>query len=268
MSADRETDVDMTHRDIALLLADAADEVEIGIAPTQAVLRGGRRRRARRWAVATATALVIAGTSGAVAVAGLPGGGEPGQVATEPSPERRNLSFPERTTLATGTEDGKGWRVLVDVWPAPRDKAEAHAVWNAMADFGQHPPEAKVPSELIGRITYFVHRRYGDEQTTVMENTVPESETHSGRDLVGGAVTLEPREDGPARLAIGSVAKSAQRVGCAWKDGTRTVVQRDPAGTVTGTDHLAIRPAEGSPFDWFVCLAPKGTEFRNAEVTR
>ncbi len=35
MSADRETNTTMTDRDIALLLADAADEVEIGIAPTR-----------------------------------------------------------------------------------------------------------------------------------------------------------------------------------------------------------------------------------------
>ncbi|MFB7508308.1 hypothetical protein ACFC0P_33555, partial [Streptomyces broussonetiae] len=60
MSADRDNHgtAEMTQTDIALLLADAADEVEIGIAPVQAVIRGGRRRRARRWAVAAATALV------------------------------------------------------------------------------------------------------------------------------------------------------------------------------------------------------------------
>ncbi|CAM5602706.1 hypothetical protein SGLAM104S_07066 [Streptomyces glaucescens] len=52
MGANRETEHDMSHTDIAFLLAEAADEVEIGIAPYQSVLRGGRRRRARRWAVA------------------------------------------------------------------------------------------------------------------------------------------------------------------------------------------------------------------------
>ena len=57
---------DMTHstaveRDIALLLADATGEVEIGIAPYQAVVRGGRRRKARRWTVAAAAAAVIVG---------------------------------------------------------------------------------------------------------------------------------------------------------------------------------------------------------------
>lgn len=70
MSADRETNHDMaTHTDIALLLAEAADEVEIGIA-----LPGGGprrwRRKARRWALAAAAALVIAGSTGTLALAG------------------------------------------------------------------------------------------------------------------------------------------------------------------------------------------------------
>ncbi|MEY2247638.1 hypothetical protein AB8A21_32650, partial [Streptomyces sp. BF23-18] len=55
MSANGETDHDMaTDADIAVLLARAADEVEIGAAPCQAVVRGGRRRRARRWATVAA----------------------------------------------------------------------------------------------------------------------------------------------------------------------------------------------------------------------
>ena len=68
MSGDRETNHDMTydeaHADIALLLADAADEVEVGAAPYQAVVRGGRRRKTRRWAVAAVAAAVIAGSTG------------------------------------------------------------------------------------------------------------------------------------------------------------------------------------------------------------
>lgn len=71
MSANRETDHDMaSDTDIAFLLAEAADEVEIGTAPYQAVLRGGRRRKARRWATAAAAALVIAGSTGTLALAG------------------------------------------------------------------------------------------------------------------------------------------------------------------------------------------------------
>ncbi|WP_393099189.1 hypothetical protein [Streptomyces sp. LN325] len=41
MNADRESDHDMTHGDIAVLLATAADEVRIGPAPCQALVRGG-----------------------------------------------------------------------------------------------------------------------------------------------------------------------------------------------------------------------------------
>src|SRR5881409_292052 len=109
MSADRETNHDMTNTDIALLLAEAADGVEIGIAPTQAVIRGGRRRRARRWAVAAGAALAIVGTTGTVALAGLPGGDghRVAPVATQP-PTTLPDAFqaePHRTMLASGTED-------------------------------------------------------------------------------------------------------------------------------------------------------------------
>lgn len=72
MNANRETNNGMaTDTDIAFLLAEAADEVEIGIAPYQAVLRGGRRRKARRWAIAAAAALVVAGSTGTLALAGV-----------------------------------------------------------------------------------------------------------------------------------------------------------------------------------------------------
>ncbi|WP_328870995.1 hypothetical protein OHT76_13220 [Streptomyces sp. NBC_00287] len=268
MSADRETNLDMTHRDIALLLAEAADEVEIGIAPTQAVIRGGRRRRARRWAVAAATALVIAGTSGAVAVAGLPGGDDRGQVATQPSPsEQRDLSAPYRTTLATGTDEGKEWSVFVDVWPTPRNEAEADTVWNALTEANGTPTDAKVPSDLIGTVTYFVKRSYGGETSGVMENRIPASDSMSGRDLQTGAIPLVPDTDGPQRLVIGQVAKSAQHVTCEWKDGTTAEVGRAPEGEESSTDEELIRSAQGSPVDWFVCLAPKGTAFKEALVT-
>lgn len=60
-SADWETSHNMTQHDIAFLLAEAADEVKIGTAPVQALIRGGRSRKARRWAVVATTTLVAAG---------------------------------------------------------------------------------------------------------------------------------------------------------------------------------------------------------------
>ncbi|CCK30469.1 hypothetical protein BN159_6090 [Streptomyces davaonensis JCM 4913] len=266
MNADRETNGDMTHRDIALLLAEAADEVEIGIAPTQAVLRGGRRRRARRWAVAAATALVIAGTSGAVAVAGLPGGTDKASVATKPSPEQRDLTAPYVTTLASGTDKGKPWFVTVDVWPVPRNKAEAETVWDALTASEGTPPDAKVPTDLIGTVTYFVKRTYGVETTKVMENRIPATESMSGTDLQTAAIPLVPDTDGPQRLVIGQVARTAVGVDCQWKDGTNTEVFRARNGELVSTDRQVIRRAQGSPVDWFVCLAPEGTSYKDVLV--
>jgi len=272
MSADREKSHDMTDSDIALLLADAADEVEIGIAPYEAVVRGGRRRRARRWAVAAATALVLAGSSATLAVAGLPDGdgGRVTPAATQPKPTASHIFHdqPHRTTLATGTEDGTQWKVLINVWDAPSDEAQAEAQRSAMALYGEAPPDGGKASALIGKITYFVYRGYGDKTTKVMENTVPESDTLTGTDLMSGSLPLEPGAKNDVRLVIGYIAKTAQRVNCVWTNGTATVVERAAATAGTGTDAPVIRTPEGSPYDWFVCLAPKGAEYRTAEVIK
>jgi hypothetical protein len=266
MSADQERNHHMSDSDIALLLADAADEVEIGIAPYQAVLRGGRRRRARRWAVAAATALVLAGSSATLAVAGLPGG-DGGQVATRPSVSAdADPSKVLRTTLATGTDQGTKWRVLLDMWPAPRDEKQAESQRAAMALRGETPPDAHDASDLIGKITYFVHRDYGGKSTKVMENTVPKTDRLTGTDLMSGSLPLEPGDTKDVRLVIGYVAKTAQRVNCTWTNGTATVVERADSGTGTGVE--AIRRPDGSPYDWFVCIAPKGTAFKGAEVIK
>lgn len=268
MSADRERNHDMSDSDIALLLADATDEVEIGIAPYEAVIRGGRRRRARRWAVAAATALVLAGSSATLAVAGLPGdgGGQVAPAATQPEPAPSHVFHdkPHRTTLATGTDGGRKWSVVINIWDAPRDNTQAEAQLKAMALYGETPPDGGKASELIGNITYFVYRGYGSKTTKVMENTVPRSDAMTGTDLISGSLPLEPDAKADVRLVVGYVARTTHRVNCTWTNETATVVERAAAGT--GTDVPAIRSPEGSPYDWFVCLAPKGAEYRTAEV--
>jgi hypothetical protein len=214
--------------------------------------------------VAAATALVLAGSSATLAMAGLPGR-DGGQVATQPLvPADADPSRVLQTTLATGTDQGTKWRVLIDVWSAPRDEKQAEAQRAAMALRGETPPDAHDASDLIGKITYFVYRGYGDKTTKIMENTVPTSDTMTGTDLISGSLPLQPDAKADVRLVIGYVAKTAQRVNCTWTNGTATVVEK--AGSATGTDVPAIRSAEGSPYNWFVCLAPKGTEYRTAEV--
>ncbi|MGI5454351.1 hypothetical protein ACQEWB_14480 [Streptomyces sp. CA-249302] len=264
----------MTQTDIALLLADAADEVEIGIAPVQAVLRGGRRRRARRWAVAAATAVVLAGSTGATLVlAGLPGEGDgPARVATQPTvpkPKARHVDEPRVSPLALGMDHGKQWEVDLQVWDAPRNKGEAEAQYAAMALYGLSPADTSQSSDLVGRTSYFVTRTYGDAgpQKTVMFDTVKRWGPMTGTDLESAAVPLTG-DSGPRRLVIGQVAKTAREVTCTWKDGTSMVVRptKDP-GSINMGD-LNIRPADGSPVNWFVCLAPKDTSYKSAEVTK
>ncbi|MFD9003516.1 hypothetical protein ACFV0T_21480 [Streptomyces sp. NPDC059582] len=281
MSADRETNHDMAHDDIALLLAEAADGVEIGIAPTDAVVRGGRRRRARRWAVATATALVIVGTTGTLAPAGMPGGSGDGADPAVTAPSETGTAgvfAPHRTLLAHGTEQGKPWKVFVDVWTAPRDESEAQAEVSAMAEYAEMPVDVSVASDLVGRTSYFAYRGFGDktgrDASWIMHRTVDAQDAQTGTDLESGALALDPASDGPQRLVVGHVARTARQVTCTWKDGTTTVLGRDSTGggetpdDAVAADEFAIRPAEGSLDDWFVCLAPKGTSFKSAEVTK
>ncbi|MET7472754.1 hypothetical protein ABZT17_00115 [Streptomyces sp. NPDC005648] len=272
MSADREASHDMTDRDIALLLAEAADGVEIGIAPTQAVIRGGRRRRTRRWAIGAAVALALAGSTGTLAAAGLTHGDGrgPAQVATRPpAPKPRHVNQPWTSTLALGTEHDKQWEVDLQVWDAPRNRTEAEAQYAAMALFGLSPADASQASDLIGRTSYFVSRIYGDadKPKTVLFDTVRHWDAMAGKDIEAGAVPLTGNT-GPQRLVIGQVAKTAREVTCRWKDGTSTVVRltTDP-GSVNMGD-MTIRPADGSPVNWFVCLAPKDTAYKSVEVTR
>ncbi|MFJ6082281.1 hypothetical protein ACIQI8_12840 [Streptomyces sp. NPDC092369] len=260
----------MTDRDIALLLADAADGVEVGIAPTQAVIRGGRRRRARRWAVATATALAIVGSTATLALAGLPGDGHQVAPAVTQRPTPTPAAFqdaPHRTTLATGTDQGTKWKVFIDVWGAPRDEAEAQAQLTAMAEYEESAPDVRKASDLIGKVAYFVYRGYGDTTSPVLENTVVASDAMADTDLTSGALPLVPGADNPVRLGIGSVSKTAERVLCHIKDGDGISLTKAPTSDATDNVEPAIRSAEGSPYNWFVCVAPKGTEFESAEVT-
>ncbi|MFI7399658.1 hypothetical protein ACIBW9_04060 [Streptomyces sp. NPDC049541] len=268
MSADRETNHDMTNTDIALLLADAADGVEIGIAPTQAVIRGGRRRRARRWAVATAAALAIVGSTGTLALAGLPGEHRAQEVAKPTSPEARHVYEPQRTELARGTYKGKEWHAAVQLWGAPRDETEAAGQFAAMAELGLKP-DIRKPADLIGKISFFATRSYGDDRAQqVIYSTASKLEPFAGTDLEAIATRFSPGAESSGRLVIGLVAKSAQEVTCHWKDG-RSSVARPADGFSAHDDGNAIREADGfTTENFFVCVAPQGTAYQSAEVTK
>ncbi|MFD6589191.1 hypothetical protein ACFWED_20150 [Streptomyces anulatus] len=271
-SADSETSNNMAQHDIAFLLAEAADEVRIGAAPAQALIRGGRRRRARRWAVVAATTLVLAGSTGALALTGLSGDGDRGvSSATRPVASAEASEPPMRTTLASGTDAGVPWRVYIDVWKAPANMTEARATLAAMAKFGEHPQDVSTASELVGRVAHFVHRVTGeDARTTQIVDLVlrPEQDVLSGGEYGTVSLPLLPKNDTAPRLVIGQVAKTAREATCTWKDGTSTKVGRASADTEANADVPVIHSLKDSPYDWFVCLAPKPTEVEGIKVTK
>ncbi|MET8224407.1 hypothetical protein [Streptomyces sp. NPDC005301] len=260
----------MTHRDIALLLADAADDVEIGMAPCQSVLRGGRRRKARRWAVAAAAALVVAGSTGTFALAGGTSGGarrvEP--AATRPATDGHVLE-PRTTPLARGTDAGSDWSVTFARWDAPGDRAQAARQLAAMKRAGTAPGGVREAADLTGRSWFFVVLLVGDEPpTAVLQGEAPRSgATQAAKDVHGYFVPL--RAGGTDRLVVGRVATTAREAEVTWDDGSTTKVGRAAPGTgfVGGFESL-IRRTEGSPYDWFVCLAPEGRSYVSAKVTK
>ncbi|GAA0305942.1 hypothetical protein ACKI1I_26950 [Streptomyces turgidiscabies] len=285
MGADREKNQDMAqaaqgdtaHSDITFLLAGAADGVEIGTAPYQAVVRGGRRRRARRWAVATAAALALAASTGTLALAGI-GGGDGDRVtpATQPtaqpqSPAERRMYTPLWSTLASGTDRGREWWVDIGIWAAPRNEAEAKRQISAMAERGLTPSDARTPKELVGKASFFLKRDFDGVKSPLMLGEIGKESDMSGKDIQSVAVPLEPDVSGDTdtrnRLVIGQVAPTARAVTCTWDDGTTTVARKVPYSTTDNIEKPAIRSVPGSKTAWFVCLAGEGREYKSVKVS-
>ncbi|MEU4166340.1 hypothetical protein AB0F46_05565 [Streptomyces sp. NPDC026665] len=283
MSTDRETNHDMaaTDADIAFLLARAADEVEIGTAPYQAVVRGGRRRKVRRWAVTAAAALVVAGTTGTLALAGGTGGDDGGRRAvpavTVPStPEQRHVYDPQETSIGRGLVHGKEWSVKVVVWGAPRNEREAQYQRSRMSEYALTPTGTEVASDLVGKGWVFVRLSLEDQgTTTVVDGAVEKGDSLAGRDIesfsgplnLGGGASAKTSQ----RLVIGKVAPTAKEVTCTWDDGTTIIAGKASPGTGIGQEmEDLIRPVDGSQPDWFTCVAPEGKHYASgtAKVTK
>ncbi|MFJ7899131.1 hypothetical protein ACIQ6V_01175 [Streptomyces sp. NPDC096198] len=252
----------MAHGDIAFLLAEAADRVEVGVVPVQAVVRGGRRRRTRRWALTATTAVAFCGATGAtLAMAWDPGtdGKRVEPAATQPaSPGTHQVDKPLVTTLARGVDLGRQWRVSVEVWDAPRNRKEAENQTTAMAREGLPSTGSVRGDGRVGKTSYFVRWTYGGGRPeTIMFDTVGRWDPLRNMEFESAAAPMGGRD---GQLVVGQVAKTARQVACSWKDGSSTVVRRASDDPGSGN---TIRPAAGTPVDWFVCVAPKGTEMKS-----
>ncbi|MFJ8993424.1 hypothetical protein ACIRQH_23895 [Streptomyces sp. NPDC102279] len=277
MGADRETNHDMAaDRDFALLLAEAADGVRIGAVPYQELVRGGRRRRARRWALVAAAALVVAGSTGTLALAGgtVGEGRRVVPAATAPAaPDSRQVDKPRSTAVARGTDHGEDWTVEALVWGAPRNASEARAQLNTMRAYGLAPTGVHAPSDLVGKGWYYGRlMRDGGTVATFMNAPVEKGGMPADGRVESTSTLLAPdAADGSRRLVVGRVAPSATEVTCTWDDGTK--VEAAPAapgtGLVGGFEDL-VRPVDGSRANWFTCVAPKGADYRSgvAKVTK
>ncbi|MEU1442439.1 hypothetical protein, partial [Streptomyces mirabilis] len=229
-------------------------------------------------ALAAAAALVIAGSTGTLALAGVTGGDaqKVAPAATRPpAGDERHVYEPQRSDLARGTEHGKKWKVVIDVWGAPRNKAEAQGQLDAMTGSGLGKPWVNVrdASELIGKSSYFVRLTLDGKASIKLLGAFEKGDTMAGTDLTSGAMPLDTSGTATSRtdqrLVVGQVATTAQEVTCTWDDGSTTEASRPSPGTgIVGDFEDAIRPADGSRSDWFVCLGPEGRTYKAAAVTK
>jgi hypothetical protein len=174
---------------------------------------------------------------------------------------------PQRTTLAIGRDQGKEWRVVIDVWGAPRDETEAQGQIDSMAEYGTRPADVRVAKDLVGKGWVFVRRTVGDgDPSTVVQGPIEKGDTMSGTDIQAYSMPLEAGDS--QRLVIGKVAPTAQQVMVTWDNDKATVVGRAPRGADFNTDDApAIRTVDGSQPNWFVCLALEGAAYESVEVT-
>ncbi|MFF1514433.1 hypothetical protein [Streptomyces sp. NPDC058305] len=263
-------------RDIAVLLAEAADGVRMGAVPYRELVRGGRRRRARRWTLAAAAALVVAGSVGTLASAGGTGGEGRRVVpaATAPvTPDSRQVDKARSTAVARGTEHGEGWTVEALVWGAPRNVSEARAQLKAMRGYALVPAGIHAPSDLVGKGWYYGRlMRDGGLVSTFMNAPVEKGGTPPDGQVADAATLLDPEAAGSSRrLVVGRVAPTALEVTCTWDDGTKVKAAPAAPGTgLVGDFEDLVRPVDGSRANWFTCVAPKGEDHRSgaAKVTK
>ncbi|MBT2510974.1 hypothetical protein J7I98_35180 [Streptomyces sp. ISL-98] len=211
---------DMAHHDISLRLADATDEVEVGIAPYEAVMRGGKRRKARRWVLGTAVALVMAGSTGTLALAVVDGREQSYVAAHRQSAEERHVYTPQRTQLTEiygrGTTDAQAY-VSVELWGAPRTEAEARKQKERMIEYGVWDERKADPEAELGRdwFSVVVIDAHGGKQTVPVFGLRDKSDDRDGMSFKSYEFTVKG-----TRLTVGYVGPEVKRLEYEYDDGT------------------------------------------------
>ncbi|RJL35476.1 hypothetical protein [Bailinhaonella thermotolerans] len=211
-------DRDMDDQDVTLLLREAAGGIEPGAAPYAAVVRGGKRRRARRWAAGAVTVLALTGVAGTFGAGALMDRPEPVAAETAPSPERRHVYTPWVTPLAT-VRDGANaseLRLSVEVWGAPRNAAEIREQKARMVRHGVWRDRESDPVRPGDVWFSVVATRVGDGRRTVvvsgLEQAGGERPGYVAYDLPGDLVS--------GRVVVGHVSPDVRRITYQWRDGS------------------------------------------------
>ncbi|WP_392968010.1 hypothetical protein [Streptomyces sp. LN245] len=176
--------------------------------------------------------------------------------------------------MSQWTDHGKAWSVLVEMWPASKDEAEARQQRTLMQMYGVTPTGVRDASDLAGKGWAFVKLiPEGGPPRTVIDGAVDKGDSFSGKDVEAFTLPLNGKAPKGAKVpsegvVIGKVARTAQEVTCTWDEGT-TVKARKVAhqGTMhpAGVWNLIWRVAGSQP-DWFVCVAPEGKGRGTAEA--
>lgn len=233
-------DVD-AHGDIAHRLADAADGVEIGTAPYQAVLRGGRRRKTRRWALGALAAATIVASTGSLALAVVDGGDRTQAASRHGTAQDRHVYTPRYTPL-TEVRDGSGnpsARVELQVWGAPRDDKEAHGQKVAMIAAGVWDERKTDPVPDFDRPWYAVVVT-ADGKDKVTSFGLQDKEPGGDDGLSFASVEFEVKG---RTVTVGHVGPRATRVAYVYEDGTSEPELHKAAGSA----YLWFTREEGEP---------------------
>ncbi|MFF3642044.1 hypothetical protein [Streptomyces sp. NPDC002564] len=232
MTRDQDTvGYDTARDDIAPRLADAAAAIEIGAVPYEAVLRGGRRRKARRWVIGALAAVTIAGSTGSLALAVVDGGdGEtpPSQGGTA---RERHVYAPQFTPLTELRDDtGKVLRIELQMWGAPRDDAEARAQKKAMTEAGVWDERTTDPVPDFDQPWYAIVVR-GDGKQKVPSFGLQDEDPGGDDGLSFASVEFELQG---REITVGHVGPRTDRVAYEYGGGTTEPDLHKAAGS----DHL------------------------------
>lgn len=217
------------HSDITHRLADVADGVEIGAAPYQAVLRGGRRRKARRWALGALAAATIVGSTGSLALA-VVDGRDHAQAASQHGTARDRHVYAPRLTPLTEVRDGSGTRVArveLRVWGAPRDEAEARGQRKAMIGAGVWDERTTDPVPNFDRPWYaIVVSADGKERVTSFGLQDKDPGGDDGLSFASVEFELKGR-----KVTVGHVGPKTHRVVYEYENGTSEPELHQAAGS-------------------------------------